>query len=401
MLSEEMPSEEHAQLCMLKQECMCNPDHVNLPTPCRQHTGTTGMYEKQMKGDWELLLTMGHHATVDRLYYDFFRMNRATFQMLFRKYGYRLEVETTKMRDSIPAEKRMAVFLFWVAHASSYKALAATFDIGKSTVVYIIHQAVHVFRKYMVTDSIRFPESAAEIEAVMKGFEDLCGLPFCAGAVDGTFVQMCKPVLWGDVYWCYKKYTAIIVMACVDAAGVFTYIDVGQPGSAGDAATWNECSMLHRIQRGEWLHLGPQYDSHMMLYRGGNVWKPYIVADSAFGISTRVMKCYEGVALNDEQQSFNYALIRTRRVVECAFGRLKGRFRLLMDNCRLQNPRFASDVVLVCCGLHNILERARDPREVQEAAFVPSDIRVNRRVGDGALQHRDELARYMHYGMNM
>ena len=50
----------------------------------------------------------------------------------------------------------------------------------------------------------------------------------------------------------------------------------------------------------------------------------FIVADSAFGLGERVMKCYEVVKPTPEQFNFNFSVIRTRRVVECGFWQVKG-----------------------------------------------------------------------------
>ncbi len=68
------------------------------------------------------------------------------------------------------------------------------------------------------------------------------------------------------------------------------------------------------------------------------------------------MKCYEVSKPTPAQFNFNYAVIRTRRVVECrAFGRMKGRFPIWV-NSRLQDDVFASDVAMMCCALHNLIE---------------------------------------------
>ena len=64
-----------------------------------------------------------------------------------------------------------------------------------------------------------FP-TASELEQVMVDFEALCGLPFCAGALDGTFMPIKKPEEFGDTYFCYKKFCSIIVLGCVDARGI-------------------------------------------------------------------------------------------------------------------------------------------------------------------------------------
>lgn len=56
---------------------------------------------------------------------------------------------------------------------------------------------------------------------------------------------------------------------------------------------------------------------------------PVVVADSAFPFSTWLMKPYTCAILTAEERYFNYRLSRARMVTECAYGQLKGRFRVL------------------------------------------------------------------------
>jgi hypothetical protein len=43
----------------------------------------------------------------------------------------------------------------------------------------------------LVSDAIRFP-TGQELDQVIADFEDLCGVPMCAGALDGTFIRIKK-----------------------------------------------------------------------------------------------------------------------------------------------------------------------------------------------------------------
>mmetsp|Transcript_767 Transcript_767/g.1792 ORF Transcript_767/g.1792 Transcript_767/m.1792 type:complete len:167 (+) Transcript_767:252-752(+) len=113
--------------------------------------------------------------------------------------------------------------------------------------------------------------------------------------------------------------------------------------------------------------------------------------------------CYETPNPTKQQFNFNYALIRTRRVVECAFGRLKKRFPIL-KNSRLFNPTFAANVATVLCALQNFIESTGD-------VYNPSDLNVNEFVAShvigaaglmqsgpdaaSAYQVKDKLASYM------
>ena len=87
-----------------------------------------------------------------------------------------------------------------------------------------------------MADTILFP-TGVELEQVVCDFESLCGMPHCSGALDGTFMKIQRPTEFGDLYFCYKCFTAIIVFGCVNGQGIFmiTYVNAGRPGSVGDS----------------------------------------------------------------------------------------------------------------------------------------------------------------------
>ena len=120
----------------------------------------------------------------------------------------------------------MTTVVHWLVQARSYSWLAAKYAIGKSTVAAIVHEGITILWDNLVPEVIRFPTGPELMNrwTVMVDFRALCGLPRCAGALDNTFMPMKKPTEFGDTY-CYKKFTAIIVLACVDARWIFTYVN--------------------------------------------------------------------------------------------------------------------------------------------------------------------------------
>lgn len=80
-----------------------------------------------------------------------------------------------------------------------------------------------------------------------------------------------------------------------------------------------------------------------------------LLGDSAFRLSTSLMKPYPFNATNDEaKKTFNYALSKWRRVVENAFGQLKARSRRIgkgVDN----HVEKAPFIILTCCMLNNFM----------------------------------------------
>ena len=78
-----------------------------------------------------------------------------------------------------------------------------------------------------------------------------------------------------------------------------------------------------------------------------------MVADAAFPFSTWLMKPYTCAILTSEERYFNYRLSRARMVTECAYGQLKGRFRVLYRKSEC-NEDTTKAITLACIVLHNI-----------------------------------------------
>ena len=318
-----------------------------------------------------------------------FRMTQSTFYFLVRRYGHLFMRQSTRLRRTISVEKRLAVTLYYLCQGESFKEVAALFHIGASTAGDIVHETVLALHSVLSMEWIVFPEGQNLLKTMRK-FESLCNLPQCAGAVDGTFVRLVKPSEYGDVYWCYKGYTALTLLACVDSDGIFTFVDIGLPGSVGDSAAFNHSQLRENIDLGKWLN-APSWQCHNATVR------PYLVGDSAFSLTTTMMKIYpDNGELPPQQASFNFAQIRTRRVVECAFGRLKNRFSIL-NNCQSSDPVFASQIGILCCALNNVIELRRKHGNVQHAdnyGQTPSPMVPT--PSSHATSVRDNLARFVH-----
>ena len=125
------------------------------------------------------------------------------------------------------------------------------------------------------------------------------------------------------------------------------HVNARSPGSRGDATVFNTLCPHDKIRR--WLGT----DGAVI---GRRRTLSCLVGDMAFGLSACLMKCYAEGEDEPHQLTFNHRLVRTRRVVEQAFGRRKGRFRVLIRN-NISDPSFAADIAMVCCTLHNDCER--------------------------------------------
>lgn len=159
-----------------------------------------------------------------------------------------------------------------------------------------------------------------------------------------------KPWNSGSIYFNYKHFFSIVLMAVVDANYEFLYCDVGAEGQSADGGTWNACDLHKAMDNGD-----VQFPPDLQLTEDISL-PMHFIADDAFPMSERIIKPFSHRHLTQRQIIFNYRLSRARRVVENAFGIISSRFRVLRGEIQM-NVADATNVVLSICVLHNMLRR--------------------------------------------
>lgn len=231
--------------------------------------------------------------------------------------------------DVVPPTKRFAATMYWLANGGHYKTVATLFGLATPTLCVVLHKTTQVMDKNLFGRVIKWPDHH-ELQQVVTDMEHEHHLPQCAGAIDGSFIHMpTPPGIFAEKYWSYNGGEhAILLLAVCDAHGKFTYVNVGQPATVGDAAAFTRSSLRDSIERGIAL---PTTLSRTVQGRDTSiVVYPYIIGDSAFGLSTSMMRNYPDTAQpHTDEHAYNYCHIRTRTVIENAFGRLTNRFQIL------------------------------------------------------------------------
>ena len=75
--------------------------------------------------------------------------------------------------------------------------------------------------------------------------------------------------------------------------------------------------------------------------------RAFLVGDEAFSLAPYMQKSFTGEPRPHTEEHACH--IRTRRVIENACGRLKGRFRVLKAG-KLNDPKGVSDITMVYCA---------------------------------------------------
>ncbi len=168
-------------------------------------------------------------------------------------------------------------------------------------------------------------------------------------AIDGKHVPIKCPKRLGSLFYNYKGFYSIILLALVDAYYNLLWVDVGQNRSSSDAQIFNQCELKEAIEDRTigFPHADPLPDDDRLM--------PYfIIGDDAFALKTCLMKPFSQCNMSDEQRIFNNRLSHARRIVENAFGIFANHFQCLLSPLR-QTSEEVKSIVLACVCLHNLM----------------------------------------------
>ena len=296
---------------------------------------------------------------------NYLRMTPAMFQEILARVAHRLTDGVTNYRQTIQQGLRLAVTLRHLATGDSYHSLMYNFRIAMSTVCEVVREVCEAIIAEYSEEVMPFPRNAADWRDLATQFGNRWQMHHALGALDGKHVRIRCPNNGGSLYYNYKGYHSIVLMALVDADYKFIWVDVGANGSNSDTQIWNNSDFKTFIEDGTIQFPPPSpfpaYDRPMPFF---------IVGDEAFALKTWLMKPFARRNMDMQQRIFNYRLSRARRIVENAFGILANRWGCLLTMLR-QSPRTVTSIILTCVTLHNLM-RIRFP-QLQNAQLDRDD----------------------------
>ncbi|GBP55261.1 Protein ALP1-like [Eumeta japonica] len=191
--------------------------------------------------------------------------------------------------------------------------------------------------------------SEDHLKNVSLDFEEMWNFPNCIGSLDGKHCRVKRPRKSGSAYYNYKHYFSIVLQAVADAKKRFITIEVGGRGKQSDGGTFNASSLNRLLERGAFNIPEPR------TLPNSNITAPYvIVADEAYPLKEYLMRPYPQRTLNQERENFNNRLSRARKTVECAFGILCNKWRVLLKPIET-DVKHGRLIIKTACLLHNIV----------------------------------------------
>ena len=338
---------------------------------------------------------------------NFTRVPPDLFQEILARIMPMIRRQDTNYREALDPGLKLALTLRYLATGSSYKTLSYNFRCGVSSISEFLPEVCSAILEVFTPEAFTVQFTADYWMGVADKFQKKWNFPHAVGALDGKHVCVKKPPCSGSLYYNYKGFFSVPMLALVDADYCFMWVETGGLGHMSDSQIFLDSDLCMKLRQNE---LGLPPPSTLTNLPGDTTEVPYfLIADDAFALHTTLMKPFGRRNLEDKELIFNYRLSRARRVVENAFGILANRFRCFLRPFE-QKPDTVRLIIKTAVTLHNILRsRAPTPGEGDSAdPYAPEQEgtwrqhvqwgevqqRNRQRVGAAAVQQRTLLMDY-------
>lgn len=226
------------------------------------------------------------------------------------------------------------------------------YRLGVSTIARIIRVVCQAIWEDVQSICIPNPTKEEWLE-VAKGFYKHANFPNCVGAIDGKHIRVIKPSSSGSLFYNYKQFFSILLLAVSDSNYRFLYVDIGAYGKSSDSTIFKSSLLYTKLLENKLNIPGPS------TLEGSNTEAPHVlIGDEGFGITPFLLRPYGGKFLTLKKRIYNYRLCRARRYIECTFGILSNKWRIFHRPLNVTGS-LAEDIIKACCVLHNFV-RERD-----------------------------------------
>ena len=149
--------------------------------------------DRHLKGEFHLLvneLRLFDHE----LFFVCFRMSPSTFEELLSWVAPHIIRQTTRFRDPVHPNERLAVTLRYLATGDAKSTIALSYRISPTTVGRIVDETCKVVWMVLLERNyLSVPNSQAAWKTIAKACNEKWNFPHCLVAIDGKHVVMQAP----------------------------------------------------------------------------------------------------------------------------------------------------------------------------------------------------------------
>lgn len=227
---------------------------------------------------------------------------------------------------------------------------------------------------------IRMPETKAELDVVHLPYAAE-GFPGCLGSIDAVHVDwICCPAVERTNHTGKEKRPTRVYQCVASHSKKFLSVSRGFPGSQNDLFTSRRDKGIAAVNILPYIEGTPHSDYlHSFTYtlhteegketrKGG-----YLLCDGGYHPWPCLVTAYK-VPVTDDEQLWSRRQEGMRKDVECMFGILKKKFRILQAGVRNQTERNIDDIFLTCCCLYNLAHKHKGWDEEINLEGSPEDV---------------------------
>ena len=127
-----------------------------------------------------------------------------------------LQCQDTHLRHCIPVETRVAVALARIGTGNCFQMYEEVYGMAESTTSLIIREFCAAIRVYLKAIVIEKPTTRKIIQ-MAREFEELHGIPYVIGTIDGSHIPIIAPLLDPTSHYYQKRFYSTLLQGVVDA----------------------------------------------------------------------------------------------------------------------------------------------------------------------------------------
>ncbi|CAB9502528.1 Plant transposon protein [Seminavis robusta] len=318
---------------------------------------------------WYIMYVVSPTLDCQKFNHKFRRRFRMPYQQFLRMVDWSEDAQVFqrwRSKDAVgnsssPLELMILGALRYLGRGLTFDDLEEYTAINEETHRQFFHVFITWGQDWLFPKFVRMPTTAAEYKAHQGEF-NVAGLPGAGFSTDATNVIMwrCSHNLRQSNMGFKQSTPARTYNLTANHRHRILYTTRGHP------SRWNDKTLAHFDEFMTGLHDGTILQDvtfHLFSWEG-EVGKSSLEATKYSGAWGLVDNGYHKWACTQAPAKFN--LLRSeerlsqwiesmRKDVECTFGILKGRWRILKTGIRLDGPEAADKTWLTCCALHNML----------------------------------------------
>ena len=297
-----------------------------------------------------------------------FRMPRPLFDKL---YDHIQTVDTLKDKPEgrghgrgpprVPAFMKLMASLYLIGHGCDFHTVFRISHVHENTLRPWFHQFLtHVAHGPFFDEWVHGPRTKQELQAILDVYEKV-GFPGAMGS--------CDAVHSGPWEKCPAKQTALhkrekfptlAFNAVVTHSRRIQSFSGSHPGTRNDKTLARMDPFIIKMRNPEWtLPDGTKMADVEYTLRDADgkevkMKGPYLICDGGYH-RWRIFQCPVKFSSNLNILRWSKRLESARKDVECTFGIMKRRFRILKVPLEFKSASTITDIFRVCCVLHNML----------------------------------------------